>query len=156
MPASSSGRARGSRGESGVRLARVPVDPTPESISAFAQNAPDDTPLVMLNLLRFREVADDPDGQPNRSGREAYMRYFELAEPFFSGVGGRIEWQGTAHEPLIAPPNERWDACALARYPSKAAFLEMVMNPDYQAITVHRTAALADSRLVPMVEADLA
>jgi hypothetical protein len=32
----------------------------------------------------------------------------------------------------------------------------MVMNPEYQAITHHRTAALADSRLVPMVEATLA
>ncbi len=44
----------------------------------------------------------------------------------------------------------------IVRYPSKAAFLEMVMNPDYQAITHHRTAALSDSRLVPMVEAELA
>ena len=134
----------------------MPVDPTPESVGAFAQRAPDDTPLVMLNLLRFREVADYPEAEQQVSGREAYARYGELVQPFLAAVGGRLEWQGAAHEPLIAPDEERWDACLLVRYPSKAAFLEMVMNPEYQAITVHRTAALSDSRLVPMVEGPVA
>ena len=133
----------------------MPVDPTPQSLNEFIENAPNDTPLVMLNLLRFRDVADDPDGEPQVSGFEAYARYGELVQPFLAGVGGRLEWQGTTHPSLIGPEGEQWDACFLVRYPSKAAFLEMVMNPDYQAITHHRTAALVDSRLVPMVEAQL-
>jgi uncharacterized protein (DUF1330 family) len=133
----------------------VPVDPTPQSLNAFLENAPGDTPLVMLNLLRFREVADYPDGAEKVTGQEAYARYGELVQPFLAGVGGQLEWQGVAHESLIGPEDERWDACLLVRYPSKAAFVEMVMNPDYQAITHHRTAALSDSRLVPLVEAQL-
>ena len=134
----------------------MPVDPTPESLGAFVERVPDGTPLVMLNLLRFRDVADYPDPEPQVSGREAYEHYGAVVQPFLAGVGGRLVWQGAAHESLIGPQEERWDACLLVEYPSKAAFLEMVGNPEYQAITVHRTAALADSRLIPMVEASLA
>jgi hypothetical protein len=36
----------------------------------------------------------------------------------------------------------------LVRYPWKAAFLAMVSDPACQAVTVRRTAALEDSRLV--------
>src|SRR4051794_4929058 len=134
----------------------VPVDPTPQTLNAFIEDAPNDTPLVMLNLLRFREVADYPEGEPAVSGQEAYGRYGELVQPFLAGVGGQLEWQGRAHTSLIGPDGEQWDACFLVRYPSKAAFLDMVMNPEYQAITHHRTAALSDSRLVPLVETTLA
>jgi hypothetical protein len=49
---------------------------------------------------------------------------------------------------LLGPPEERWDLALLVRYPSKVAFLALVSNPDYQNITVHRTAALEDSRLI--------
>ena len=37
----------------------------------------------------------------------------------------------------------------LVHYPSPAAFIGMVTTPEYQALSGHRTAALADSRLVP-------
>ena len=132
------------------------VDPTPQGLNAFIEDVPGDTPLVMLNLLRFRPVADYPEGDTQVSGWEAYQRYGELVQPFLAGVGGSIEWQGSTHPSLIGPDGEQWDACFLVRYPSKSAFLDMVMNPEYQAITHHRTAALSDSRLVPMVEATLA
>ena len=39
---------------------------------------------------------------------------------------------------------------ALVRYPSRAAFLRMVKSDAYQAIMPHRTAALADSRLIEL------
>lgn len=53
-----------------------------------------------------------------------------------------------AHMALIAPPGEHWDQLLLVRYPSAAAFLAMLADPEYQAATVHRSAALADSRLI--------
>jgi uncharacterized protein (DUF1330 family) len=134
----------------------VTVDPTPRGLNAFIEDVPGDTPLVMLNLVRFRDVADYPEGDGQVSGQEAYARYGELVQPFLASVGGSLEWSGMTHPSLIGPDGEQWDACLLVRYPSKAAFLDMVMNPEYQAITHHRTAALSDSRLVPMVEATLA
>ena len=49
---------------------------------------------------------------------------------------------------LIGPATESWDQALLVEYPSPAAFLKMVSDPAYLAITVHRTAALSDSRLI--------
>jgi len=36
----------------------------------------------------------------------------------------------------------------LMEYPSREAFIEMTSSAEYQAISHHRTAALADSRLI--------
>lgn len=131
---------------------RISIDPTPERFSAFMERVPDDAALVMLNLLRFRAQADYPGGEHEGSGREAYERYGAAVEPFLAHVGGRLVWQGEAHGALIAPEGERWDLCLLVEYPSKGAFLAMVGDPGYQAIAMHRTAALADSRLIPTVK----
>ena len=49
---------------------------------------------------------------------------------------------------LIAPEQEHWDEVLLVRYPSPEAFLAMLADPEYRAATIHRTAALADSRLI--------
>ena len=50
---------------------------------------------------------------------------------------------------VIGPADEQWDVLILVRYPSPTAFIDMVTTPEYQALSGHRTAALADSRLVP-------
>ncbi|MHA6491882.1 DUF1330 domain-containing protein [Pseudomonas borbori] len=126
------------------------LNPTAEQLSAFAATVPDDTPILMLNLLRFQAQAAYPAGsdQPACSGREAYARYSRVALGKVRGVGGEVQVMATAHVALIAPSEERWDDMLLVRYPSKAAFLAMLADPEYRAATVHRTAALADSRLI--------
>ena len=53
---------------------------------------------------------------------------------------------------LIGPSEERWDAVMLVRQSSAAAFLAFASNPDCLAGLGHRTAALQDSRLLPLVE----
>jgi hypothetical protein len=57
---------------------------------------------------------------------------------------------GDAQLTLIGPSEESWDDVLLVEYPSRKAFIAMTSNPEYLACTVHRTAALADSRLVAM------
>jgi uncharacterized protein (DUF1330 family) len=49
---------------------------------------------------------------------------------------------------LIGPPEERWDRCFVAQYPSVAAFVEMIRDPVYREAVKHRQAAVADSRLI--------
>jgi len=49
---------------------------------------------------------------------------------------------------LIGPADEYWDACFIAEYPSAAAFVSMVRNPDYRKAVVHRTVGVEDSRLI--------
>jgi uncharacterized protein (DUF1330 family) len=126
------------------------IDPTGESFSALNREVPPDTPIVMLNLLRFREEADYPAGSGHApcSGREAYARYSGHAAVAVAKAGGDLVWSGAVQSHPIAPPGERWDEVLLVRYPSVAAFLGMVMDPEYQRQSVHRTAALDDSRLV--------
>lgn len=130
------------------------IDPTPDSIKQLAQKVPADTPVVMLNLLRFRaEAAYAPDkGQPARTGREAYAVYGREVVPHLQRVGGKLVWQGEAKHAFIAPAGEEWDEVLLVEYPSKDAFLSMVTSGAYQEITFHRTAALEDARLIVTVK----
>lgn len=48
--------------------------------------------------------------------------------------------------------DETWDVVMLVRYPARRQFVEMMRDPDYQAIAPIRAAALADSRLVEMTQ----
>lgn len=124
------------------------INPTREKFGEF-RKLPDDGPVHMLNLVRFRERADYPDGR-EASGAEAYAAYGRESGPIFQRVGGRIAWSGDFRLMLIGPGQEHWDQCFIAEYPSAAAFVEMVKDPEYQKAVVHRTAAVADSRLIRM------
>jgi uncharacterized protein (DUF1330 family) len=127
------------------------VDPTPEQAQAFAEGAGNPEPVYMLNLLRF---ADRVEGA-EESGLEAYARYAVLTQPHLERVGGEVVWAGECDDALIGPSDREWDVAAVVRYPSRAAFLEMVADPDYQETTRIRTAALADARLIPCAATQL-
>ena len=43
---------------------------------------------------------------------------------------------------------EDWDEVLVVKYPSKDAFIEMAMDPEYLEILKHRTAGVLDSRLI--------
>jgi uncharacterized protein (DUF1330 family) len=105
-------------------------------------------PVVMLNLLRFKERADGIDAADGISGAEAYARYGAAATQFLAGVGGRVLWVGVPQQSVIGPEALEWDLVIAAEYPSPQAFLAMTSNPDYVGIHGHRAAALADSRLI--------
>jgi uncharacterized protein (DUF1330 family) len=127
------------------------IHPERSVIEALA-NLPDGEPVVMLNLLRFRREAAYPDdsGHAPCSGREAYARYGAQALRHVQAVGGKPIWMGQGQQTVIGPSDEAWDEVLLVQYPSRRAFLAMTANPEYLACTVHRTAALADSRLIAM------
>ncbi|CAM8655249.1 Domain of unknown function DUF1330 [Comamonadaceae bacterium] len=128
------------------------IDPSRESFSQlFAKTAPDE-PVTMLNLLRFKaqaEYAADRQETPC-SGREAYSRYAAHALKSVQAAGGIVVWQGRACHALVAPTSEAWDDVLLVKYPNAAAFMNMVRSPAYQAFVHHRSAALADARLIAM------
>ena len=74
------------------------LEPTQESGAAlFMRNITGE--VVMLNLLRFREVADysaNPELAPNEpiSGREAYQIYMKETDPFLQASGGSVLFLG--------------------------------------------------------------
>lgn len=128
------------------------ITPRPDQMQAVLTKVPRGVPVVMLNMLRFRETADYPDGRPGVSGREAYAHYSEAASKHVAHVGGSLVWIGTAQGSVIGPPDEKWDQVFLVRYPSIEKFIEMIGSAAYQEIVVHRSAALADSRLIVTLE----
>ncbi len=107
------------------------VDPVGADIRRFIDED-DGGPVVMLNLLRFAGDA----------GRASYTEYAAKVQPFLEGVDATVLYMGDCSTVLVAPDEHRWDALLVVRYPSRAAFLTMVGNPDYQLITELRTAGL--------------
>ena len=113
--------------------------------------------IVMLNLIRFREIADysgTPELMPNEpiSGKNAYQLYMEHTIPFLTASGGEILFIGEGGAFLIGPANEHWDAVLLIRQSSVNTFLAFESNQDYMKGIGHRTAASEDSRLLPIIE----
>jgi len=111
--------------------------------------------IVMLNLLRFHEIADystSPELRPSHpiSGADAFQRYIEHTLPFLRDSGGQLLFLGAGGPLLIGPEVERWDLAMLVRQRSVEAFLAFASNVQYLAGLGHRTAALEDSRLLPL------
>ena len=126
------------------------IDPGRDQFEAF-KKLPRDAPIMMLNLLRFRDKAAYEDGR-EATGAEAYAEYGRASRPVFRRVGGEIVWRGKPELMLIGPNDKSWDLIFVARYPTAGAFLEMVTDPDYQLAVQHRQAALLDSRLIRTCE----
>ncbi len=127
------------------------IDPSPANFQAF-KDLPRDTPVAMLNLLLYRDIADYPEGHEHAgkgwSGREAYAEYGRASQPIFARVGGRILWRGLFETMVTGPEGERWHDGFIALYPNAGAFFAMIKDPEYQLAVINRTAALIDSRLV--------
>jgi uncharacterized protein (DUF1330 family) len=122
------------------------VDPTKETFAAFRENDRPG-PIEMLNLVRLRDRAVYA-GAREATGAEAYAAYGRESGPVFARLGGQIVWRGSFELTLIGPSGERWDHCFIARYPSVAAFVEMIRDPVYREAVRHRQAAVEDSRLI--------
>ncbi|WP_299588703.1 DUF1330 domain-containing protein [uncultured Tateyamaria sp.] len=127
------------------------IDPDRAQFEAF-KDLPRDTPIEMLNLVRFNDLADYPGdhtlARDGLTGAQAYARYGKQSGPVLARVGGSILWRGGFDTVLIGPADEAWDAMFIARYPDAGAFLAMVTDPEYQRAVVHRQAAVKTSRLI--------
>ena len=116
--------------------------------------------ITMLNLLRFRALADyqeTPELAPDKpiSGREAYDRYIRHTLPYLQDTGGSITFLGAGGDYLVGPSGRGWDMAMLIRQNSVADFLSFASNEAYLAGIGHRTAALVDSRILPLTDIDI-
>jgi hypothetical protein len=114
-------------------------------------------PVVMLNLLRFREIADysaslEIAPETPISGAAAYQLYMDHTLPFLRKSGGELIFFGKGGPFLIGPTSERWDAAMLVRQRSVNDFMAFAADQEYLSGLGHRVAALEDSRLLPLVE----
>jgi uncharacterized protein (DUF1330 family) len=114
------------------------LDTTPEQFAALAAR-PIDAPVLMVNLLKFKEPG----------GLERYLQYGREVAPHLERVGATIRYGGTAPAVIIGDGQQPWwDAILIVEYPTPAAFIEMVTDPDYAKVHEHRAAALERGDLI--------
>lgn len=127
------------------------IDPTAEQLTAVA-SADLTTPVVMLNLNRYRDRAqyEHPGPDDDVSGREAYLRYGEVALRAMAEVGAQILWMAPAEQVLAGCEHEVFDEALLVWYPNRAAFLQMLALDWYRDALVHRRAALEQAAIIAL------
>ena len=129
------------------------VDPGRGAWDLF-KSLPRDQPIQMLNLIRLKPLADYPADHPDHgkglTGLDAYRAYGRTTAHIFARLGGRQIWAGKPQVTVTGPATEAWDLAFIAEYPNAEAFMAMVRDPEYRELVRHRTAGVADSRLVRM------
>ena len=123
------------------------IDGNPTEFAAFAMDA-DGGPVVMINLLKFRDESADGNG----TGAEAYARYAQLAAPLVERHGGHVVFSGEAREHLIGDTDYDWDRVLLVSWPKKQNLLDLSSDEDYEKIAHHRKNALERTMLIALDE----
>jgi uncharacterized protein (DUF1330 family) len=110
-----------------------------------------DGPIVMVNLMRFRDRSLDGEG----SGWEAYLRYSALTVPMIKARGGTLLWTGDAKAVALGrQAGNQWDYLALVYYPSVADFIEMMTSAEYEnRCDPHRRNGCAEHLIIASTEA---
>ncbi len=111
--------------------------------------------VVMLNLLKFRAIADysaSPElaQETEITGEEAYKLYIKYTLPLLEKAGSEVIFNGKGGSFLIGPEGENWDLVLLVKHESVAKFMAFANDEEYLKTAGHRTAALEDSRLLPI------
>ena len=124
---------------------RIALAPEPDQIQEL-MDGPADTPVVMVNLLRFKEQADLPGEEI--SGQEAYARYAARMRELVEASGGRFLWAGRVDSHVVGRSDTDFDVIGLVEYPSRAAFARIMSTPEFREISAHRSAGLEGQWLI--------
>ena len=110
----------------GMRLATTPPD--------------EDGPVWMVNLMKYREVAQYADGRTStRSGREADDEYTPLES--LAAVGARPVFFGDVEQQLLGD-TPVWDRIAVVKYPTRRSFIDMQARPEFRTSHEHKDAGM--------------
>ncbi|KAJ9624306.1 hypothetical protein H2204_010862 [Knufia peltigerae] len=136
-----------------VEIKLVDLAETAKSIAA-------DKPVVMVNLIKFKEQATYPEGSPHTSipGHEAYYsRYIANFSRISTSMASNPEdkfkplFLGNIQANIIAKPyggDETFDMVGIIHYPNFAAFRKVIECEEYKETALpHRLAAIEDYRL---------
>ena len=124
------------------------MTPSRAQISELLASA-DPGPVVMVNLLRFRERAVYADGrETSLSGLEAFMIYSGLMKTIVEGFGGRFLVSALLDRLVIGSGEMGWHRIGLVEYPSRAVFAQVATSPAVHEAAVHRSAGLEGQLLI--------
>lgn len=100
----------------------------------------DDGPVWMVNLMKYREVADYADGRETTiSGREADDIYAPLDS--LAAVGAAPVFFGDVDQQLLGDETV-WDRVAVVKYPTRKSFIDMQSLPSFQESHQHKDAGM--------------
>ena len=126
------------------------IDPTADQVRALRDNGRDG-PVVMLNLLKFRDMAAYDDGEVI-SGAAAYARYQHAFTVTVGAISqAEVLFDGPAEQVFIGiagTAEADWDKVLMVRYPPRGHFLAMMADPGYRLALRHRYAGLARTVLL--------
>ena len=80
------------------------------------------------NTLKTR--VDPDDGQLATLG--SLDPEAPVAGQVLAALGGRVVFTTTVEQVMIGPPAPKWDVAAIMYFPTRRAFVEMTMNPEFQ------------------------
>lgn len=110
----------------GMRLATTPPD--------------EDGPVWMVNLMKYREVAQYADGRESTlSGQQADDEYAPLES--LGAIGAEPVFFGTVDQQLLGA-SPIWDRIGVVKYPTRRSFIEMQSRPEFQKSHEHKDAGM--------------
>jgi hypothetical protein len=109
-----------------------------------------DGPVLMVNLMKYREVARYAEGADGEtiSGRDADDRYAPL--DVLAKIGARPVYFGDVAT-VDGADDVRWDRVGIVRYATRRSFIEMQSRDDFQAKRVHKDAGMAFTIVMPSI-----
>ncbi len=102
----------------------------------------DDGPIWMVNLMKYREVADygaEAGDEKAISGRAADDRYAPV--DVLRAIGAEVVFHGDVDQQLLGD-NTVWDRVGIVRYPTRRAFIDMQSRDDFRKRHAHKEAGM--------------
>ena len=114
------------------------VTPSKEEFLKFIKEYPDNAPITMINILKFKEKS----GKGEETGKDAYLRYSKNMVALMEKANAKVVWMGYVHQTLIGDYESQPDMLIIVNYPNKKSFIEMSTTPAYEEISKDRKIAL--------------
>ena len=130
------------------------LEPSENQLSKLL-SMPIETPVAVLNLFEFNEVANYQSGDPEYatsaaeiSGQDAFHLYGGVAGKTIEDLGGRVVMSAPVEQVLIGHEVANWHAAAIMYFPSRGAFLQMMSDANFQTASRQRRAALKNHCMI--------
>jgi len=123
----------------------TPTEAQLAELKAYPQN----TPLVMLNILKLKAKTNT-----NETGQEVYERYLKNTMPFAKKSGAKLIWKGKVHNTVIGDSSNQPHLILLVEYPTVNHFFALLSNPEYQKVAGDRYIALEYGGLIACQNAE--
>jgi len=73
------------------------ITPSKEEFVKFIENYPSNTPITMVNILKFK----DKSGRGEETGKQAYLKYSKNMQPLLEAAEGKVVWMGNMNQTII-------------------------------------------------------